>query len=258
MSALATALAALNHPASRRTYRVAEDADFLATEEEDQGWRPLGGLLTREAVVEQTAADPVASLGIAELTGTMAFHALAVPLVDLVVGLVLVANATVDPIPGVVLVRFQGPSVIEVALDPSSVLVANPTAEEIAIGLAGALDPLVAAVEPHDAALRWGALADLICVVAGARLRAHGLDADNTWDRAESIVAGLRSHRPHPTEAPSRLGRRSTCCEWYRAARHLGEPSVADARCADCPSLDPAVNASRLAALAEAGDLANP
>lgn len=258
MPALAPALAALNHPPSRRTYRVAADADFLATEEGDQGWRPLGGLFTREAVVEHAAADPVASLGIAELTGTMVFHALAVPLVDLVVGLVLVSNATVDPIPGVVLVRFQGPSVVEVALDASSVLIAEPTAEQLALALAGALDPLVAVVEPHDAALRWGALADLVCVVAGARLRAHGLDPDDTWDRAEGIVASLRSDRPHPTEAPGRPGRRSTCCEWYRAARHLGETSVADARCADCPSLDPAVNASRLAALAEAGDLANP
>ena len=41
-------------------------------------------------------------------------------------------------------------------------------------------------------------------------------------------------------------------------ARQLGEDSVTEARCADCPALDPAVNVVRLAALAKSGDLANP
>ena len=42
-----------------------------------------------------------------------------------------------------------------------------------------------------------------------------------------------------------------------RAARRLDE-AVADARCADCPSLDAATNVARLAALAACGDLAAP
>ena len=121
-----------------------------------------------------------------------------------------------------------------------------------------ALEPLAQAVEPHDPALRWGAVADLVAVLAAARIRAHQLDPDAIWARADDVIAALRALRPHPIEVPGRLGRRSTCCEWYRAARHLGEPSVTDARCADCPSLDPAVNVVRLAALAQSGDLANP
>ncbi len=258
MSSLAVALAALHHPAARRRYRLADDADFLTVAADDRGWRPLGGLFTREAVAERGAEDPVTSLGFAELTGTMTFHALAVPLVDLVVSLLLVSDLLVEPLPGVVLVRFEGPKVIEVALDPSSSTVDAPTADQVADALVASLDPLVGAIEPQEPALRWGAVADLVCVLAAARIRAHELDPEATWERMDGVVAGLRARRPHPTEAPGRVGRRSTCCEWYRAARQLGEPSITDARCADCPSLDPIVNVVRLAALAESGDLANP
>ena len=275
--ALATGLASLNRSGARRYFRF----DYATVPEPvaGEGWVSLGSLFTADQVAERAGADPVASLGIDELTGTMVFHALAVPLVDLAVSLLTVAELVVDVAPAAVLVRFDGPSVIEVALRSRTAAATMATTATTATGgdqvaqwLVAGLEPLVDAVVPHDPALRWGAVADLVVVIANARARAHGLDAEAGWAASETVVTGLRNRRPHPQYRPGRvmvpaadpaggmavLARRSTCCEWYRAARHLGEDSVTEARCADCPSLDPAVNVVRLAALAKSGDLANP
>ena len=268
---LATGLASLNRSGARRYFRF--DHATVPEPLAGEGWVSLGSLFTADQVAERARADPVASLGIDELTGTMVFHALAVPLVDLAVSLLTVAGLVVDVAPAMVWVRFEGPSVIEVALHSRTAAATMVTGgDQVAQWLVAGLEPLVDAVVPHDPALRWGAVADLVVVIANARARAHGLDAEAGWAASETVVTGLRNRRPHPQHRPGRvmvpaadpagdvavLARRSTCCEWYRAARHLGEDSVTEARCADCPALDPAVNVVRLATLAKSGDLANP
>ena len=268
---LATGLASLNRSGARRYFRF--DHATVPEPLAGEGWVSLGSLFTADQVAERARADPVASLGIDELTGTMVFHALAVPLVDLAVSLLTVAGLVVDVAPAMVWVRFGGPSVIEVALHSRTAAATMVTGgDQVAQWLVAGLEPLVDAVVPHDPALRWGAVADLVVVIANARARAHGLDAEAGWAASETVVTGLRNRRPHPQHRPGRvmvpaadpaggmavLARRSTCCEWYRAARHLGEDSATEARCADCPSLEPAVNVARLAALAKSGDLANP
>lgn len=264
-SALVAALAALEHPGARRRFRVAAPGDAAPT------FSAIADLRTPAAVAERRAADPVAALGIEELTGSMAFHALAAPLVDLAVGLLVVDGSMLDGDPGCLLARTEGTAVVEVAVPAGVVLLpAGPDgADRVAAWLVDALDPIVALIAPIDAPLRWGAVADLVTVLALGRSRVHGLPAERAWALAVATVAGLRSRRPHPVAVPTRLAvpgpggavlalaHRCSCCQWHRAARHLGE-SVADARCADCPSLDGAVAVDRLAALAADGRLAVP
>jgi hypothetical protein len=263
LPALADVVASLEHPGARRRFGVGPGP-------EGDGWRSFASACTPAAVADRAAADPVARLGIDELSGAMAFHGPAAGLVDLVVSALVVRGVGLLIDAEQVAVRFEGPSVVAARVAVAA-LVAGPRAAPVVAGsLVGALGPLVAAVAPHDEALRWGAVADLVAVVAAGRCRAQGLDAEATWAVADAVVAALRELRPHPAAGPARLAvegpdgrplalaRRSTCCQWYRAARHLGKDSVADARCADCPSLDPATNAARLAALARSGDLAVP
>lgn len=237
-------------------------------------------------MAERRATDSVAALGIDELSAYLAFHALAVAVVDLGVGLLLTAGRVVPVEPSDLLVRFDGASVVDVVVPADNVAAVvhghvghrdrvDPDAAErpgrLASWLVLALGPLVAAVEPVEPAPRWGAVADLVAILALVRQRAHDLPADEVWSTAMAVVDELRSLRPHPAERPTRLAvpspsggeplllaRRSTCCQWYRAARRLDEASVADARCADCPSLEPGTNVARLAMLAYRGDLAAP
>lgn len=258
-------------------------------------------------MAERQATDPVAALSIEELTASMAFHALAVAVVDLAVGLAVTAGRLVPVDPGDLLVRLEGVSVVEVVVPVDRdnlrsavavgtfpdrvgrasrggcasevddvVSVAGPAdvadlPGRLASWLVAALDPLVAAVEPVEPAQRWGAVADLVAVLALVRQRLHHLPIEAVWATVSAVIDELRALRPHPTERPTRLAvpvagcgdplalaRRSTCCQWHRAARQLDEGSVADARCADCPSLDAATSVTRLAALAACGDLAAP
>lgn len=264
---LAEVLAAIEHPAARRRFRAAPDASV------GPGWTVLGDELAPERIAARAAADPVASLGIGELTASMAFHALAVAPVDLLVAALVVADVVLTVDPGAVLLRHEGTGVAEAAIEAA---VATPSGDDgtdrVAAALVDLLDPLAVGVVPLDVPARWGAVADLVAVLGSVRRRDHRLDVDRTWQAIDGVVDGLRARRPHPDERPVRLdgpagpdggqrlglARRSTCCQWYRAARHLGEPSVADARCADCPSLDVATNLARLDALAAADGLARP
>ncbi|MCU1499432.1 MAG: hypothetical protein JWM47_3385 [Acidimicrobiales bacterium] len=259
---LAALLAALDHPGARRRFTATPGGPPDGVD-----WVPWGAARPEA---------PVAGLGIGipELTGSMAFHGLAAPVVDLATSLFVTSGVTVELDAEGLWVRSEGPSVTEVAVDGGRP-VREVDADEVAAALADVLDPAVAGVEPHDEPLRWGSVADLVTVIALARGRAHGLDPDETWARAAAVVAGLRARRPHPDATPERLRvtgpdgapltltRRSTCCQWYRAARQPADatgagPSVTDARCADCPSLEAATNIARLAALAASGGLANP
>lgn len=265
---ISATLTGLEHPGARRRFRPARAGDTA-----DPGLVSVADLLDPAAVARRRVADPVATLGIEELTGSMAFHAVAAPLVDLAVGALVTADVVLEAIPGELLLRVEGVGAVEVVV-PAEATVAPAAAADgpaaVADWLVRALDPLVPLVAPVDEALRWGAVADLAVVLALGRQRAQALPVDRTWARAIAVVAELRARRPHPGTGPTRLAvpgpdgvelalaRRSTCCQWHRAARHLGEPSVADARCADCPSLDEAVNVARLTALAAAGDLAAP
>ncbi|MBA3281742.1 MAG: hypothetical protein H0U29_05880 [Acidimicrobiia bacterium] len=295
---LAAALATLDHPAARRRF-VAENHSGGGGR--DDGGRPdrvtWAQFIDPVAVARRRAADQIDGLGIAELTGAMAFHAVAVPVVDLVVSLLVVYGCAIDLDPYDLVLGMDGDRVVEVVVPEAAVRAvfsdpAGPTAvaaggigtgwlvdasaddlaDRVAALLIAALDPVVALVEPVDAAHRWGAVADLVAVLAAGRQRAQHLPVEPTWAAIYRVVASLRDRRPHPAERPGRLAvpapagggqvlalaRRSTCCQWYRASRPLGEPSAANARCADCPSLDPDTNVSRLAALARTGDLGRP
>lgn len=261
---LAEVLAAIDHPAARRRFRAAPVGP---------GWTVLGDELAPERIAARTAADPVAQLGIGELTASMAFHALAVAPVDLLVAALVVADVVLAVDPGAVLLRHEGTGVAEVGIGSA---VPSPSGDDgpdrVAAALVDLLDPLAVGVLPLEVPARWGAVADLVAVLGSVRRRDHRLDVDRTWEAIDGVVDGLRARRPHPDERPVRLdgpagpggdrwlglARRSTCCQWYRAARHLGEASVAEARCADCPSLDRTVNIARLGALAATDDLARP
>ncbi|CAN5607604.1 hypothetical protein BH10ACT1_BH10ACT1_19390 [soil metagenome] len=264
---LAAALATLDHPGARRRFRVAP-----AGGPADDGWVTAAGLLSPAGRAARDAADPVVGLGIVELTGSMSFHASAVAFVDLVASLLVVAQATVALDPERIWARVEGAAVVEVLLDEGLAL--EPAdVDRLADRLVRLLEPVVLAVEPRDAALRWGAVADLVAVIGLGRQRASeaagGPTADEAWDRIASLVAALARLRVLPAGGPVRLGvpvdgevltlvQRSSCCQWYRAARVLGDASVTDARCADCPALDPASSIARLAVSAAAGELGAP
>ncbi len=278
-------LTSLQHPGARRRFGVgpgggraiagrrAADHDRVGPGGDHEARPTLAAWAASGGPAARTAADPVAALDIVELSGALSFHGPAAAVVDLVVSALVVRGVVLAVGPADVTLGFEGPNVVEAlvapAIAPSAAGADGPA--RCAAALVAALDPLVDVVVPHDPELRWGAVADLAVVLAAGRARAHALDDDATWATALELVEHLRHARPHPVDPPVRLAvpvgegepplalaRRCSCCQWHRAARHLGEASVADARCADCPSLDPAANVARLAALARRGDLVLP
>lgn len=284
-SVLGPALDAPHHSGARRRF-------VLAGSVVSEPGEPLSGLLDSPSSVRRHFASSVAHLGSAELIGAMTFHGVAVALVDLAVSLQILSGCALDLDPRRILVHIDNGSIVLIAVphagsDSLHVDVSGPSgwaagfpgavpvsdrglADHVAAWLVCALTPLAEQVEPIDPAARWGAVADLVAVLTAQHQRDHALPVDETWARVDAVVAGLRARRPHPHEAPGRLmvaggdgpdlalTRRSTCCQWYRAARDLGGVSVSEARCADCPALDPATNRARLGALARAGRLVAP
>ncbi|QXC61134.1 hypothetical protein KSP35_22955 [Aquihabitans sp. G128] len=262
-------LAALAHPDARRRFVV---APATGSAPEADGWVRYDDLASAAAVRVRRRTDPVAGLGIEELTAAMAFHAVAVPVVDLAVSLLVLGGPQVRLRGRRLWARSEGHAVTEVAVDPEAFGPAEPASADPDAAAADLVAVLGAAasLDEGDVALRWGAVADLVVVLALVAARRHGRDQQVVRAQADAVVAGLRARRPHPDRPPGALAvpgptgdvlvlaHRSTCCQWHRAARALDAATVAEARCADCPSLDAATCTARLAALAADGGLGEP
>ena len=272
---LSAALARASTPADPYRWRVFDVCKDAQTGDCDSvvHWRSFPDLLADEALMDAWVGSYGERDARREVGGAVTALRVCAPVMDLVVGLLVVDQCAVPlPSEGVQLGLDSSGRIIGIALrdgtlviDPSGKATGDPATARGALAsyLAGELSALL---QPAFEAIRtrsryglrgmWGQAVDEIAAAAMRRARLLGLDDGKAWRAAAELTDALAAVEPLVRRRPSAYAAewsngevtfavKGTCCLYFKVSADCDK----QAYCMSCPLLADAERAPRAASV---------